>query len=237
MPCLHRCLCSPYDSPGSVLVFIMMVGAGATAACALLSCRLRAQSSLPRHRRPATGPPPPPSQFLIVCDMAISFRVAKYQDGELVTGKRELALDYIKSYFFIDLLSGAPAPDQLPWWRGTSRRGADRGAPAARAVLPLDEISLAIAGLNGPHWVNNPTLAYYLSLLRLVALVSGPPAGRRPRSRSHLQRRWRLPGLTCWVGHPAPLRCRALSAAAPPARPRSCAATGCSGSSPSSPTL
>jgi hypothetical protein len=35
----------------------------------------------------------------------------------------------------------------------------------------MDEIGLAIAGLNGPDWVNNPTLAYYLSLLRLVALV------------------------------------------------------------------
>lgn len=39
------------------------------------------------------------------------------------------------------------------------------------SVLPLDEIALAIAGLNGPRYTSNPTLAYYLSLLRLVALV------------------------------------------------------------------
>ncbi len=39
------------------------------------------------------------------------------------------------------------------------------------AVIPLDEIALAIAGLNGPDYVNNENLAYYLSLLRLVALV------------------------------------------------------------------
>lgn len=39
------------------------------------------------------------------------------------------------------------------------------------SVLPLDEIALACAGLNGPHYTDNPTLAYYLSLLRLVALV------------------------------------------------------------------
>lgn len=38
-------------------------------------------------------------------------------------------------------------------------------------MLPLDEIALAIAGLNGPAWTSNPNLAYYLSLLRLVALV------------------------------------------------------------------
>ncbi len=43
--------------------------------------------------------------------------------------------------------------------------------PLLPAVLPLDEIALAIAGLNGPDYASNPTLAYYLSLLRLVALV------------------------------------------------------------------
>lgn len=43
--------------------------------------------------------------------------------------------------------------------------------PLPLAVLPLDEIALAIAGLNGPDYASNPTLAYYLSLLRLVALV------------------------------------------------------------------
>jgi hypothetical protein len=45
--------------------------------------------------------------------------------------------------------------------------------PLPAAALPLDEIGLAIAGLNGPNWVNDPVTAYYLSLLRLVALVSG----------------------------------------------------------------
>ena len=30
---------------------------------------------------------------------------------------------------------------------------------------------MAIAGLNGPDFAKNPTLAYYLSLLRLVAMV------------------------------------------------------------------
>lgn len=45
------------------------------------------------------------------------------------------------------------------------------------AVMPLDEIALAIAGLNGPDYVNNPELAYYLSLLRLVALVRLPGRG------------------------------------------------------------
>lgn len=50
--------------------------------------------------------------------------------------------------------------------------------PLPLAVLPLDEIALAIAGLNGPDYASNPTLAYYLSLLRLVALVR--PSHMRP---------------------------------------------------------
>lgn len=81
--------------------------------------------------------------FLIVADIAVNFRVARFKDGQLLTDKRQLAIDYLKSFFFIDLLS----------------------------ALPLDEIGLAIAGLNGPNWVNDPVTAYYLSLLRLVALL------------------------------------------------------------------
>lgn len=44
-------------------------------------------------------------------------------------------------------------------------------AAAPAVVLPLDEIALACAGLNGGNYTENPQLAYYLSLLRLVALV------------------------------------------------------------------
>ena len=63
-------------------------------------------------------------------------------------------------------------PGRLASPRGPAADG--RGAPARLplpAVLPLDEIALAIAGLNGAGYTSNPTLAYYLSLLRLVALV------------------------------------------------------------------
>ena len=49
------------------------------------------------------------------------------------------------------------------------------------AAWAQDEFALACAGLNGGNYVNNPTLAYYLSLLRLVALVrrrQGLPASQ-----------------------------------------------------------
>ncbi|KAL4458838.1 hypothetical protein ABPG75_013703 [Micractinium tetrahymenae] len=81
--------------------------------------------------------------LLIAMDIAINFRVARYKEGQLVTSKRQLAMDYLRLYFWVDLLS----------------------------ALPLDEIALAIAGLNGPDYTRNPALAYYLSLLRLVALL------------------------------------------------------------------
>jgi len=45
-------------------------------------------------------------QLLIVLDMALNFRVARYKHGQLVTCKRTLALDYLKGYFTVDLLSG-----------------------------------------------------------------------------------------------------------------------------------
>ena len=51
---------------------------------------------------------------------------------------------------------------------------------AASAVIPLDEIALVIAGLNGPHYTDNQQLAYYLSLLRLVALVRPLPLPLQP---------------------------------------------------------
>ena len=38
--------------------------------------------------------------------MALNFRVARYKHGQLVTCKRTLALDYLRGYFTIDLLSG-----------------------------------------------------------------------------------------------------------------------------------
>jgi hypothetical protein len=43
---------------------------------------------------------------LIFCDICISFRVAHYTDGQLVTDKKAIALGYLKSYFIIDVLSG-----------------------------------------------------------------------------------------------------------------------------------
>jgi hypothetical protein len=51
-------------------------------------------------------PPAPALQGLIVTDIAVNFRVARFKDGELVTDKRRLALDYLRSYFLVDLLSG-----------------------------------------------------------------------------------------------------------------------------------
>ena len=44
--------------------------------------------------------------MLITCDMALNFRVARYKHGQLVTCKRTLALDYLRGYFTVDLLSG-----------------------------------------------------------------------------------------------------------------------------------
>lgn len=44
--------------------------------------------------------------MLITCDMALNFRVARYKHGQLVTCKHTLALDYLRGYFTVDLLSG-----------------------------------------------------------------------------------------------------------------------------------
>ena len=43
---------------------------------------------------------------LIMVDMCISFRVAKFKHGRLLVDKQEIALDYLKTYFLIDLISG-----------------------------------------------------------------------------------------------------------------------------------
>ena len=80
---------------------------------------------------------------LIVIDMLVSFNVARYVNGELVTSRRQLSRNYLRLLFWVDLSS----------------------------VIPFDEIALAIAGLNGPDYLNNPELAQYLSLLKLIRFL------------------------------------------------------------------
>lgn len=80
---------------------------------------------------------------LIVIDIVVSFNVSRYVNGEIITSRKKLAQNYCKLIFWVDLLS----------------------------VIPFDEISLAIAGLNGPHYVKNPVLAQYLSLFKLVRML------------------------------------------------------------------
>ena len=80
---------------------------------------------------------------LITADILISFNVARYEHGELVTDRRQLAHSYMRLIFWVDLVS----------------------------IVPWDEVALAIAGLNGPRYVNNPLLAQYLSLFKLVRMV------------------------------------------------------------------
>lgn len=111
--------------------------------------------------RPVTAAP----QLLISADMALNCRVARYKHGQLVTSKRALALDYLKSYFCIDLLSGG--------W--CSRRG----SPAA-----LSRVGRLVKGWLPawiPHAVANECHAACLParppmwLTRRAAL---PPAAR-----------------------------------------------------------
>jgi hypothetical protein len=80
---------------------------------------------------------------LILVDIAVSFNVARYVNGELVTDRRQLARAYTRLIFWVDLLS----------------------------IIPFDEIALAAAGLNGARHLENPLLAQYLSLLKLVRMV------------------------------------------------------------------
>lgn len=35
-------------------------------------------------------------QFLIAIDIVLNFHVARYKDGQLLTDKRELAIDYLR---------------------------------------------------------------------------------------------------------------------------------------------
>ena len=44
-------------------------------------------------------------QALILIDISVNFRVARFKQGQLVTGRRELALSYLKGLFFVDLIS------------------------------------------------------------------------------------------------------------------------------------
>jgi hypothetical protein len=45
--------------------------------------------------------------MLVAIDICLNFHVARFKDGQLVTDRRQLALDYLKGYFFVDLLSSA----------------------------------------------------------------------------------------------------------------------------------
>jgi CRP-like cAMP-binding protein len=81
--------------------------------------------------------------ILIAIDMVISFNVAVYRNGVLLTDRKILAKKYLKLIFIIDLIS----------------------------IIPFDEIALAIAGLNGSNSANNPIVAQYFSLLKLLRML------------------------------------------------------------------
>lgn len=80
---------------------------------------------------------------LILVDIFMSFSVARYVNGELITDRRLLARNYMRLIFWVDLIS----------------------------IIPFDELALAIAGLNGPNYVLNPVKAQYLSLLKIIRMV------------------------------------------------------------------
>ena len=80
---------------------------------------------------------------LIAIDMIVSFNVARYDKGVLVTDRRQLAKNYARLIFWIDFLS----------------------------IFPFDEVALSIAGLRGPSYVNNPILAQYLSLFKIIRML------------------------------------------------------------------
>jgi hypothetical protein len=81
--------------------------------------------------------------ILIAMDMVISFNVAVYRNGVLLTDRKILAKKYLKLIFIIDLIS----------------------------IIPFDEIALAIAGLNGAQSASNPIVAQYFSLLKLLRML------------------------------------------------------------------
>ena len=80
---------------------------------------------------------------LIAIDILVSFNVGRYVNGELIVDRRQLARNYLRLFFFVDLVS----------------------------IIPFDEIALSIAGLNGPNSLNDPQLAQYLSLLKLIRML------------------------------------------------------------------
>ena len=75
--------------------------------------------------------------------MVISFNVAVYRNGVLLTDRKILAKKYLRLIFIIDLIS----------------------------IIPFDEIALAIAGLNGARYMQNPVVAQYFSLLKLLRML------------------------------------------------------------------
>ncbi|KAG7671633.1 putative Potassium channel AKT2 [Nannochloris sp. 'desiccata'] len=83
--------------------------------------------------------------ILIAIDMGISFNVAVYRNGVLLTDRKILAKKYLKLIFIIDLIS----------------------------IIPFDEIALAIAGLNGAKSSQNPILAQYFSLFKILRMLRG----------------------------------------------------------------
>lgn len=60
-------------------------------------CLTSARAGLPghSHQLPSLHPAAMP-QFLIAIDIVLNFHVARYKDGQLLTDKRELAIDYLR---------------------------------------------------------------------------------------------------------------------------------------------
>ena len=67
--------------------------------------------------------------MLIAIDICVNFRVARFKEGQLVTDGRQLALDYLKGYFLVDLLSGG-VPGSPPH----SGCRTDHGLPPAHST-------------------------------------------------------------------------------------------------------
>ena len=111
----------------------------------------------------------------------VKFRLARYQDGHLLTEPREIAERYLQGSFWLDFGERPSVAATLSaWGQSTAAQGATCALPrpAAASVFPFDEVALAVAGLSGAHYVNNPQLAECLSLLRLLALVRRSAAWR-----------------------------------------------------------
>ena len=63
---------------------------------------------------------------LIAIDILVSFNVARYVNGELIVDRQQLARNYLRVFFFVDVMS----------------------------IIPFDEIALAIAGRSQPSRAN-----------------------------------------------------------------------------------